>query len=82
MTTKAKRLADSRYVAAGDGNAFVGTGVGVEKYRSLEALLNFSYPVQVGEEPTVDAKESLILELLFKAIKAAGSGLEPPPVAH
>ena len=45
MSLKTERSADIRHVATGDGNAFVGAGVRMQKQRSLETLLNFSYPV-------------------------------------
>jgi hypothetical protein len=61
-------------MAAGDGNAFVGTGVGVKKERALKALLDFPYPVQVDKEAAVDAEESLTFKLLLKVIEASGSG--------
>lgn len=71
-----------RHVAAGYGDAFVGAGVGVEIEQSLEALLNFSYTVQVDKEPAVDAEESLALKLPFKSVEASGCGQEPSMVAH
>jgi hypothetical protein len=79
---KAERSPDIRQMAAGDRDAFVGAGVGMEKQRSLEALLNLSYPVQVDKEAAVDAEESLIVEFLLKAIEAPGSGQQPSLVAH
>jgi hypothetical protein len=69
-------------VTARDGNAFVGAGIGVEKERSLEALLNLSYPAQVDKEPAVDAEETLAFELLFKVVETPGSCQEPSLVTH
>src|SRR5579875_4083974 len=79
---KAKGAADFRRMTAGDGNALVGAGVGVEEQRPLEALLDFPYPAQVDEEPAVDAQESLVCELPFQVVEAPGSGQEPSLVAH